>query len=385
MKSFFAILLSVLSCSSFSLQKVTIAAAENFSEMTDRNVGVANNIRASLQMALENYKSRLIRKNLEVEFKEFNFTQDDLSVLEATRALVKSGAIGAIGYNTSNRALLAAPIHQKAKIPMISTQATATRLATFESFVHSASVNNNSFAKTLAHVAVTQLKAKRAVSVVAVDCSYCTDLTETFKREFLSMGAVSVEVIPILSEQTDFTDVVAKLKMKKFDVILNPNHKLLASRVISALSKEKIEKPYLFADGWGSLPETLFFKMLHDVPFEGYAVDHWHPLLKSRNSTQFIRDFQSKTGAAPDTLSALWYDAASLMLEALLKTPRPTSLELEKQVNALKDFDGVTGTFSYNRGPVPSKETVLLRAKGNSYSFVSVIPTKVTKRAYAKP
>jgi len=369
------------------LKDVYIAAAESFTELTNQNLALAQNLRLAMKMAIDDYAPRLANSGYRVRVKEFDFDREDVSVLIKTREIVASDVVGVVGYNTSNRALLAAPIVQKAGLPMISASATATRISDFKEFVHTASVSNLSFARTLAQAARRNWKAKKAISIAAVDCSYCTDLTEMFKDEFFSLGGKTLDVIPVLSSQTDFKGLVSQLKSLDFDVVLNPNHKILASRLISAIGKAGINKPYLLADGWGSLPETIFFKIVGDVSFVGFAVDHWHPEVKGAKSSNFSRLFKKISSREPDTLSALWYDSTAVLLEALLVAKKPSRIEVEKALSAMKTFQGVTGNFDYSNGGAPLKSTVLLQANGRKYSFDSEVPAAqdVPQKMGARP
>jgi branched-chain amino acid transport system substrate-binding protein len=208
---------------------VEIGIASNFSEISSSSSNpYGNYFRQGIQLALEHNKSVLKKKNIEVKLTEFDYGTSQMKVVEVAEKACQSNVSLVLGYVYSSDALLAAPIHQKCKLPLFSPSATANRLGEFGSYVHLGAFNNKFQGKVLAaQIAKEKLKAKKALVIFAEDCAYCTDLASAFEIDFKIKNGV-VDKISILSTETDFTALAEKVRTYQADVVLVPNHELLS-------------------------------------------------------------------------------------------------------------------------------------------------------------
>jgi branched-chain amino acid transport system substrate-binding protein len=72
------------------------------------------------------------------------------------------------------------------------------------------------------------------------------------------------------------------------------------------------------------------------------------------NATKFIQDFEAQYGDAPLAFAARAYDATGVCLKAIEEATRakdgtlPTRAEVASAIRALKDYQAITGTYSFN-------------------------------------
>jgi branched-chain amino acid transport system substrate-binding protein len=360
-----------ISFSAFAEQKeIVVGLASNFSEVSSSSSNpFSGSFKNGVTFAIENAKAKLQKKGVNLKTLEFDYGNSDSRVLEVAKKAVASSAVAVVGYNFSSHALLAAPIHQQAGLAFVTPSATANRIGSLGPFVHQACFDNAFMGETLAKIALTKLKAKKAAVVAAADCAYCTDLAQAFETEFKKGGGVISVNAPILQSDTEFGSVYEKLKDQSYDVILVPNQELLSARVISTLSGKGILKPFLGGDGWGNVGEE-FFGILNGKQLTGYSVSHWHPEEKSAMSRKFSAGYTKKFGKSPDDTSVLSYDAMSLLIEAILQTKDYSRAGIEKSLNSLKQFYGVTGKFIFQNKRAPKKSLVLLSANNSKFKVL---------------
>lgn len=71
-------------------------------------------------------------------------------------------------------------------------------------------------------------------------------------------------------------------------------------------------------------------------------------------AAKFIQDFKAKYNADPQPFAAQGYDAMAICLKAIEQAAKakkgevPTRAEVTQAIRAIKDFAGITGTFSFN-------------------------------------
>jgi branched-chain amino acid transport system substrate-binding protein len=93
-------------------------------------------------------------------------------------------------------------------------------------------------------------------------------------------------------------------------------------------------------------------------------------------TAKFVDDFKTKFGASPQPFAAQGFDAMAICLKAIEEAAKakggetPTREDIAKAIRALKDFPGITGTFTFN-----NKGDVSLA----KYFIIKVASTDVTK------
>lgn len=358
---------------SFADQTVKIGIASNFSEISSSSSNPYGDFfRDGIKLALEENQESLQKKKIKIELQEFDYGTSDVKVLKTAEEACKSQVSAVLGYVYSSHALLAAPIFEKCQLPLLTPSASADRLSEFKSFIHQGTFNNSFQGATLARVARKQLKATSAVSIAAADCAYCQDLSSAFKATFEKLGGRVIKSVPLLTSDTDYTSVVQALKDVSYDVILVPNHELLSARIIDALAKAGIQKPFLGGDGWGNVGEQ-FFQVVKGDKIVGYSVSHWLPTLDSPKSKNFVKAYQARFKKLPNDTAVLSYDSMQMLIELILKQDKPERLAIEKALQKPRMFYGATGKFDYSGDGPPKKSLVLLKNLGDHFNMISLI------------
>jgi branched-chain amino acid transport system substrate-binding protein len=91
----------------------------------------------------------------------------------------------------------------------------------------------------------------------------------------------------------------------------------------------------------------------------------------------FLQKYQSEFGKVPDSMAALGYDAASLLFDAMERSPSLNGTDLAKTIASTKGFKGVTGTITLDDRRNATKRSVIQRIQGGKFSmFATVDPPK---------
>lgn len=84
------------------------------------------------------------------------------------------------------------------------------------------------------------------------------------------------------------------------------------------------------------------------------------PLNYYAGTAKFVQDFQTQYGVTPQSLAARVYDATGICLKAIEEASQakggisPTRTEVARAIRALKDYQGITGTYNFNNHGDPS-------------------------------
>ncbi|HXH76163.1 MAG TPA: ABC transporter substrate-binding protein [Bacteriovoracaceae bacterium] len=367
------LLVLLLSFEAFSKKIVHIGLASNFSELSTVSFNpFGGYFKDAIELAIKDNKSLLEKANIEFRLTELDYGTNDLNIIKQIKEAAKTDMVAVIGYNYSSSALIAASIHVQEKLPMFSPSASANRLRTFGKYVHLGSFDNAFMTKTLAKIATQVLKRKRVLILTAVNCAYCVDLSSTFTKEIEKRGGVIVKNISIIQEDSDFTKIALEAKKLSFDVVFVPNQEITAARLISALVEVGINTPFLGADSWGN-EGTEFFRVLKGKKFNGYSVTHWHPKLKTKKSQKFVADYIKNYQKLPNDTSVLAYDSMTMFIQTISKIKDFNRENVEKALNAVNTFNGVTGTYYFTPNKAPRKDILVLKTTDSGFAIHQII------------
>lgn len=374
MKTLILILILLANIPAYAEKRVQIGLASNFSELSTISFNpYGGYFRNGILLALEHNKESLKQKEIDLVVKEYDYGSDDLNVMKVVDQADRDGVTAVIGYNYSSNALMAAPLHVKKKLPMLSPSASANRLGTFGKYVHLGSFSNEYMAQVLANFARKSLNAKKVLIIPAANCAYCMDLTQTFEKEFKANGGEIVAQIRVLQEDKEFKDLATKIKGLQFDAVFIPNQELTAARIILSLLEAGVKKPFLGADGWGN-EGSEFFSVLKGKTFEGYSVTHWHPDLDTMKSKSFVQAYKKQFGKSPNDTSVLAYDFTNFLIQGILSDSTLTRESLESRLQSITNFEGVTGKYLLIPNKAPAKDILILKTSRDQFVIDRIIP-----------
>lgn len=343
-------------CHALTNYKIGIAA--NFSEIsTNTSNGANNEVYNALMLALKEKSAPLAKHNVVLDVVKFDYGSDAKSVIKVANEAVASDVIAVLGYNNSQQALLAAPIHQKGKLPMITASATANRLMDFDGFVHTGTVSNQQMSLILTSFVKYKLKASSASIIAISDCAYCADLAETINSSFTNLGGRIVSKHLILESQTNFESIFKEIRAQHPTVVFLPNYSVQSARIISRMIIAGIDVPVVGADGWDNIGEA-FAKISFSKNVNGIYVTHWSHSSSNPINRKFIQHYKKVYNKEPDTTSALPYDSASVLLNAILSLKKIDREGIENALNATKGFDGALGHSVWKKGHVVAQSLV---------------------------
>ncbi|HKB58308.1 MAG TPA: ABC transporter substrate-binding protein, partial [Lacunisphaera sp.] len=84
----------------------------------------------------------------------------------------------------------------------------------------------------------------------------------------------------------------------------------------------------------------------------------------------FNERFRKRWGIDTNALSALGYDSALVLVDALRRAGTTDSAKLRDALAATKDFAGATGSITFDAQRNPTKSAVVLTVKNGRYAFV---------------
>lgn len=317
-----------------------------------------------------NASGGLLGKQIELE------TQDDQSKPEeaktvATKFAADSKIVAVIGEVASTRSIAAAPVFERAGIPMVSPSSTNEKVTQEGPHIFRVCFIDPFQGKVMAKFAADDLKAKKVAILREQSSDYSVGLADVFKAEFEKAGGKIIADASYKTGDTDFRSQLAQAKGA--DAIYVPGYYTQVGTIARQARELGIKAPLMGGDGWDSE------KLVEGAGGPGKALEncyfsnHYSKDDKSERTQTFVKAYTSEYNKAPSGLAALGYDAMKIIAEAIKSG---NSADREKVTAALaetKNFPGVTGDITIDANRNASKPAVVLQIKGKEFIYTKTV------------
>ena len=289
----------------------------------------------------------------------------------AVRKLITQDKVVAIlGDATSSATLEAAPIAQADKIPMIRPTATNPRITEVGDFIFRVCFLDEFQGRVLARFAREKLKAQKIFTLTDVKQDYSIDLLKFFKEEFTKLGGTIVGEQSYSTGDIDFRAQLTPIRVAKPDAVFVPGYYQEVALIVKQGRQIGLTMPFIGCDGWAN--QTL-------IAIGGKAVDgcffsnHFSPDDQTPIVKSFVMKYQEKYGTLPDTFSALGYDAARLLADAIKRAGSSDSQAIRDALAKTAGFQGVTGEISLDANRNASKPGLIVTVKQGKFEIAEKI------------
>jgi branched-chain amino acid transport system substrate-binding protein len=302
-------------------------------------------------------------------------TEDDQSKpgqsATAVRKLITQDKVVAIlGDATSSATLESAPIAQADKIPMITPTATNPRITEVGDFIFRVCFLDEFQGRVLARFAREKLKAQKIFTLTDVKQDYSVDLLKFFKDEFTKLGGTIVGEQSYATGDSDFRAQLTPIRTAKPDAVYVPGYYQEVALIVKQGRQIGLTMPFIGCDGWANQALLAIGGKAIDGCFftNHFSPDDQAPIVKN-----FVAKYQEKYGALPDTFSALGYDAARLLSDAIQRAGSANSQALRDALAKTSEFPGVTGQISFDANRNASKPGLIVTIKEGKFEIAEKI------------
>ena len=282
--------------------------------------------------------------------------------------LINLGVSAIVGPDYSVLAMPVGDVVQEHGIPMVTTYPTNPKVPENRHFSFMGAFTDPYQAGVMAGFAVQELGATTAAVLTETDSAYSQGLTDVFVETFAAQGGTIAIRQFYETGTTDYTEPLAAIATidPPVDVVFLPG---LGPEFLLAVKQAKaadinISATFLGGDGWDR-PDLV---EIAGAAAEGsFFANHFSaggtPEQLGKETTQFITDYTSQFGIAPDGPASLGYDAANIIIAAMKRAPNLTAAAIRDQIQATQDYRGaaVLSHFNENRHAIKSAVINIIR------------------------
>lgn len=300
----------------------------------------------------------------QVKLIKYDNKGDDAEALSlTTRLMTEDKIVTMLGPVTSGRVMVAVPVSEQFKIPLVTGTGTAAAIT-----VADGKVNQYAFricytdeyqGKLAGKFAATSLGGKTAAMLVNQNDDYSIGLSEAFKTTFEENGGKVIEQVSFTNDDVNFNTALTKIIATNPDVLYVPAYYEQDALIAKQARELGYTKPIIGGDGWDSadyLLQTAGAAALQEV----YFVNHYFSGDSEPAVKAFVDAYTAKYNETPSSFSALGYDTAMFVKDAIERAGSLDPVAIRDAMAATKEFKGITGNLAMGENHDPIKSAVII-------------------------
>ena len=354
----------------------TVKVGGNF-ELSGAAAAYGTPMANGLKLAVKQYNQENGGVNgKKVEAQVEDNKSDKTEAAAAATKLVAAGVAGIVGPATTGDALAEIPVANDGKTPAIFPAATGNGI-TLDSagkvydYIYRVCFEDSFQGVAAANYLADTQGYKKVVLLVDQANDYSQGLADSFVKQFEAKGGTIVAKESYQTNDTDFLTVLTNISTQDFDALYVPGYYTEAGLIIKQARELGIDKPIVGGDGFAN--DTLVELAGKDNLNNVFYTSHYSDKSDDPAVKKFVEAYEKEYGKKPDTFAALAYDATNVLLQAIKDAGSTDPQEVNEALAKIKDFKGVTGTFSFDEKHNPVKTAVMLHfEKGEVTEAVNV-------------
>ncbi len=294
----------------------------------------------------------------------------------ASRLITKDHAVAILGPATSSRALAAAPVAERAGVPIISPSATNPIVTQNKKYVFRVCFIDPFQGKVAARYAYNNLGKRRAAVLIDVSQDYAVGLAAFFMREFVRLGGKIAVRAKCNTGDQDFSAQLGTIKSSGADILYLPNYYTEDALVARQARELGLNIPLLSGDG-AQAPELI---KIGGKAVEGFSFTaHFHPkAAKGARAERFVelynqRRAKGELGEDLTGFHVLGADTYLVLLDAISRAGSTDGAKVRKALASTKNFQGVSGVINIGPDGNAVKSAVILTVKNGKFDYVTTM------------
>jgi len=287
-----------------------------------------------------------------------------------TRAIDYERVVAIIGEISSSNTLAGSAIAEKKKVPTVTPTATNPLVTQGKKYIFRVCFIDPFQGLIAAKFAYEDLKAKKVAIFTDIEQDFCVGLASFFRKNFESLGGKVFEEYYRTGDQ-DFSAQLTDALSKNPDLLYVPGYYTEVALIARQARQFGYNGPILSADGCEA---QQLINIGGDAVENLYYTTHYHPDAAQTDIAKiFVKKFEEKFGERPAALSALIFDAYSMILKAIEAANSTDPEDIANALRNIKNFKGVTGIITMGEDGNPIKTGIINMVKNGKFVFVKAV------------
>ena len=323
------------------------------SPLSGDNSLVGVDIKRGAELALEQLGKPLTDMGFKVELAPFDDQANpDTGVANAKRIVSDPTILGVVGHYNSGVQIPSSEVYHTSGLVNVSPANTNPKVTT-RGYLEVNRIVGRDDVQGVVGADFASTKGVKSVFVVHDKTAYGQGIAEFFKKRAEEKG-MKVLGFEGTEEKANFDALLSPVIAGNPDLLYFGGMAPQAGVLFKQARERGYEGIFMSDDGFASADAA---KIAGQALVNGggsFYSDVSGPASSYPGTAKFITDFKAKFNADPQPFAAQGYDSMAICLKAIENAAKaannavPSREAVAKAVRALKDFQGITGTYSFN-------------------------------------
>jgi branched-chain amino acid transport system substrate-binding protein len=366
---FLAILVGLLASPSLHAQDMVIG---EYGSLTGGTATFGISTDEGLQLAVDqiNAKGGVLGRQLKVVVED-DQSRPEEAVTVVQKLINEDKVVAVIGEVASTRSLAAAPVCQRAHIPMLSPSSTNPKVTQVGTYIFRACFIDPFQGAAMANFAMNKLSMKKLAILYDVKNDYSVGLRQFFIDTITKNGGEIVADESYGEGDIDFKAQLTKIRAANPDGIYVPGYYTEVGLICRQARELGITVPLMGGDGWDS---DKTFEIGRDAVNGCYFTNHYSPDEDRPQVKAFVDAYRAKyNGKMPDAMAILGYDSMDLMADAIRRAGDTKGKDIRDALASTRDFPAASGDITIDAHRNAQKPIVILKIENDKTTFVGSV------------
>ncbi len=293
------------------------------------------------------------------------------AVTAVQKLINQDKVVALLGEVASSRSIAAAPVAQRARIPMVSPASTNPKVTQLGNYIFRTCFIDPFQGSAMANFAMKNLKLKRFAVLYDVKNDYSLGLREFFTQAVQKAGCEVVADESYGEGDVDFRAQLTKIKNTSPEAIYVPGYYAEVALICRQARELGITVPLMGGDGWDSDKTA---EIGGDAVNGNYFTNHYSEQEDRPAVKKFVETYRRKyAGKTPDAMAILGYDAMRILADAITRAGGTQGRLVRDALAATHDFPAASGTITIDENRNARKSIVVLKIEDRKFKFVTSI------------
>jgi len=314
---------------------------------------VGSDIKNGAQLAIEQLSGPLAKMGFKVELAPFDDQANpDTGVANAKQIVADPAVLCVVGHYNSGVQIPSSEVYHSAGLANVSPANTNPKVTT-RGYPEVNRIVGRDDVQGVVGADFAASKGVKSVYVIHDKTAYGQGIAEFFQKEAQAKG-MSIAGFEGTEEKANFDSLITPILAANPDAVYFGGMYSQAAVLFKQARDRGYKGMFLSDDGFDSSDAA---KIAGQTLLDGagtYYSTVSGPASVYPDTAKFITDFKAAYGSDPQPFAAQGYDSMAICLKAIEDAAKaaneevPTRAAVATAVRALKDFKGITGTFTFN-------------------------------------
>jgi len=293
--------------------------------------------------------------------------EQEQALSAAQKIMSDDEVVAILGPTLSTEMNVVGPEADLNGIPIMGTSTTAKGIPQIGEYVFRNSLPEEIAIPAAIEKAVEKYDAKKVALIYGNDDVLTKSGFDTMEKTAKDMKLDIVTIETFQKGQSDYNAQLTKIKELKPDLILSSALYNEGAVIMDQARKMGITVPFVGGNGFNS-PKVI--EIAGDASEGLIVATPWFAEKEDPKVQEFVKNYETEYGLAPDQFAAQAYDALYIMAEGLKNAGEADRDALRDAIADIKDLEGILGKFSFDKdGDIVMEPSVVTIKDGKFQLF----------------